>query len=239
MRGSPFTLVLGVVQPVVFLLVSAAGQPERTPASSTRLAVGVGLTAVWGATVWAAGGILRRDMAQGTLPANVTGVRPPELVYVGKCLAATLRSTLLIVATVAVATVVLGLPARLARPGWLLLVLLLVIASGTALGLLLSCLFLVSRHGAAWSSALMYPVFVLGGMLIPVELLPSGLRWIPSLISLHWAAEALVSAATSTAVRVPAVLLLAALTAGYLVTAVWAFRAVVDRARRHGTLDLV
>lgn len=238
MRGNPFNVVLGVVQPVVLLIVTAATYRAPTETEATRLTIGVALTALWGSTVWAAGGILQRERGEGTLLPSVTGVRSPYLVLLGKSFAATLRSSVFIAVSVVATAVLLGLQVRLTLSAWLPLGLVLVVVSGTALGMLLSCLFLVTRHGLAWSSTLMYPVFIVGGMMVPVRLLPAPLQWLSTLVSLRWAAEFLTGAVTG-GLDAGALAALSVLTAGYLVLAVVAFRAVLQRALSAGTLDLV
>jgi ABC-2 type transport system permease protein len=238
LRGNPFNLVLGVVQPVVLLVVTAGTYQSPTAAEATRLVVGVALTALWGSTVWAAGGILQRERNEGTLAASVAGVHSPYLLLLGKSLAATLRSSIFIAVSVVVATILLGLPVRPALSPWLPLGLVLVLSSGTALGMLLSCLFLITRHGLAWSSALMYPVFIVGGMMLPVHVLPEPLQWVSALVSLRWGAQFL-TAAVAGGSSITGLAALAALTVAYLALAVAAFRVVLRKALSAGSLDLV
>jgi ABC-2 type transport system permease protein len=99
-------------------------------------------------------------------------VHPPWLIPFAKSLGATVHLIAVILASGAVTIAVLRVPLPVANPLLLALGILVVAAAGTALGMLLSCLFLLTRHGGAWSSALMFPVFMLGDMLIPADLLP-------------------------------------------------------------------
>jgi ABC-2 type transport system permease protein len=232
MRANQPGIVLGVVQPVVLLVVLLRYR-ELDTAAATRIAGGVALTALWASTIWTAGGILRREVFQGTLAANVTSVRPAYLVLLGKSLGATLRSGVVILATTAVTVAVLRAPVRLEASWWVAIGVAGALASATALGMLLACLFLLTRYGAQLSSALMYPVMILGGMLIPPDVLPAAVRWMSGLISLRWATELLAAGPGPRALAA-----LGALTAAYFVLAVWAFGRVVDVARAEGTLDL-
>jgi|GEM_PF-7047273 len=239
MRGSQLAILLGAVQPMVLLVVLAGAAPAggRTPLAAGHLVAGVGMTALWGSTIWTAGGILRGERVQGTLPALVTGVRSAYLVLFGKSLAATIRLTGIIGATIVVAALVLRLPVRIASPFWLAAGVLAVIACGTALGMLLATIFLVTRHGQHWASALMYPVFIMGGMLIPGELLPAALHWVPAVVPMHWAQRFLTSAMDGTAPLFP-LLMLAGMSAGYFLLAAGLFSRVIDLARSRGTLEL-
>lgn len=236
MRGSPLVLIGGAIQPVVFLLITAraaAPGPNRV----TWLVSAVVLTSLWSSTVWLAGGVLRRERTFGTLARCVTSVHSARLVLFGKCLGATAFCMAAILASVTVTVLALGEPVRLANPALLALALLLIAVSGTALGMLVACLFLLTRHGLVWSSALVYPVFIMGGLLIPRSTLPAVLHWIPDLISLQWIHQFVVGAAAGRVLGEP---LAAAcgLTVSYYLIAVASLDRAIDVARRKGTLDL-
>jgi ABC-2 type transport system permease protein len=246
LRGNKMVWIPTVVQPAALLIVTFATFASARPRAGLRagglmdtasIVVGVLLMALWGATIWTAGNILRRELLQGTLAVNFTGVRPPQLLLLGKCLGAASRVTAVIVVTTMVISAVLRAPLPLRNPFWLVLGLLVAVVSATALGMLMSCLFVLSRHGHHLSSMMMYPVYLLGGLLIPVATLPAWLRWMSSLVSLRWAGTFLADAARGT-VNLAALSTTLALTAAYFLAAVAAFARVTDRARRRGTLDL-
>lgn len=236
MRGRSSLINVSVVQPLVFLLITA-GVRAPDPARATWLVSAVVLTSLWGSTVWMAGGVLRRERSAGTLARCVTGLHPAQWVLLGKCLGATAFSLVAITASTAVAALLLRIPVEVAEPGWVAVGVLVVALSATALGMLLSCLFLVTRHGLAWSSALMYPVFLLGGLLIPRDVLPDWLAWLSRLVSLHWAQDFLTSAAAGAA-RFSSLGAALLLTCGYFAVAWWSLRRSVDHARGRGSLDL-
>jgi ABC-2 type transport system permease protein len=236
MRSSQPALVVSIVQPAVLLILTA--RSGRADGDVTARVVGVTLTALWAATIWAAGGILRREAFQGTLASSLTGVRPAVLVLAGKCLAATMVTAAMILGTTAVCVLSMRLPVRHQNLPWLAAGCLVVMLAGAALGALLACLFLISRHGLHLSSALMYPVFILGGMLIPPGVLPTVLRWPSWLLSFHWAGEFVVAAAGGR-VRLGLFAAAVVLAAGYALAAHAAFTRVLRLARQRGTLELV
>jgi len=238
MRGNHLGLVIGVIQPCVFLLVTLGSIGDRVEAEGTRWATAVVLTSLWAATVWIAGSILRIEKLMGTLARSITSVQPGFLVLLGKSLGATARSLVIIVGATGVTLLATGTAVHVDRPAWFALGLLAAAASGVALGMLLSCALLLTLHGTEVAAALMYPVFILGGLMIPVEALPAPVRWIPATISLSWAQRFLTGAASG---EVPFIALgmLVALTVLYFACALVAFSRIADRARRKGTLDLV
>jgi ABC-2 type transport system permease protein len=235
MLSRPMVYVVAIIQPVTLLFI-VAGTRQLSPERATTITSAVFLTAMWGTTVYTAGGVLRRERTQGTLARNVTSLYSPSLVVFGKSLGATIYALIGILCSCTAVIAALGLRVALPSPGWLLAALLALIASGTALGMLLACLFLVTRHGLTWSSALIYPVFILGGLLIPPERLPSALRWVPSILSLHWVQEFTVALGGGR-VRADVLGIAGLLTIVYIVLAVAGLRIAVDAARRKGSLD--
>ncbi len=236
MQRNPLLLVNSGLLPAVFLVIAAkSGRPD--PDGATELIVAVMLTALWGSTVWMSGGVLRRERSFGTLARCVSGVWSPYLVLLGKSLGATLTSIAAILVSTGVTAAALGLPLSLSQPVWIAVSLLVLVCSGTALGALVSCLFLLTRNGLVWSHALMYPVFAVGGLLIPAHALPAWLRWAPELLSLHWIKDCLVGAAIGKVTLAPLGVALL-LTLLYFCAAGFAYHRSVETSRKEGTLDL-
>ncbi|HET9895226.1 MAG TPA: ABC transporter permease [Streptosporangiaceae bacterium] len=232
----PLVIVNAAVQPVVYLLITTKVAPSG-PAKVSGLVSAVVLMTMWSCTVWMAGGVLRRERTSGTLARAMCSTRPAYLVLLGKSLGATLLSLVTVLVTITVTVLALGQPTAFRSPGVLILALAITMLSGTALGMIVSCLFLLTRHGLIWSSALTYPVYILAGLLIPRSQLPLALRWIPDLISLQWIHN-FVSASSAGEPVLGPVLIACGLTAGYFALAVWSINHVVTTARRKGSLDL-
>lgn len=238
MRASSVTILFTVVQPAALLVVTVLPHPEPTPAVVTRTAVAVMLTSVWTATVWSAAGVLRRERAWGTLARSLTGRHDARLVVLGRGAASSAATVLLVGVTVAVVLLLMRQPLTVLRPGWFAVGLVVLFGSGSAAGLLVGTIMVVTRYGHQVSAALMYPVFLLGGMLIPTSVLPAPLRLLSAGISLRWLQEFLTAAATGR----PAWAALGyagALTAGYALLGGWIFERMVTRARREASLDLL
>jgi len=235
MHGNPLVLINGGFLPVALLVISVETQP-LTPGRAAEIVVSVMLTALWAATIWTSGGVLRRERTYGTLARCVCGVESPTIILFGKSFGATLYGVGMTLATTLATVLLLGLPIDVAHPLWIAVGLLVVVVSATALGAMLACLFLLSQYGVIWSGALMYPVFVLGGLLLPPSVLPIWLRWVPQLLSLHWINEFLAGAIDGRLSLAPLAIAVL-LTIAYGVLAWLTFRWSIDQARRKGTLD--
>lgn len=237
-RENHSNLIIGVIQPASFLLIVALAARGTGRVEVGQAALGVMLLSLWGATVWSSGAVLRAERWQGTLApllARPAGLGP---VLIGKGVGVTAVSLVLIGATVTVTAAVLGDPIAIREPLPFAAAFAAVVVSATALGLLLGCLFMLTRAAGRISEALMYPVFILGGMLVPLDLLPRWIEPVSALVSLRWGGELLRAAAAGQPQAATAWLALAATTAAYAALARYFFGRVVDRARREGTLDL-
>jgi ABC-2 type transport system permease protein len=230
--------ILSLIQPATFLSVTLLARRHDATVDPAAVALGSGLVALWGSTIWSAGGVLRSERRQGTLSAIVT--RPVSLaaVLVGKSAATTLQSAAFIGLTVTVVAAALGHPVAIAHPLAFTAALAAVFVSASALGLLLGCVFLLTRAAARISEALMYPVFILAGLIVPITLLPEWARPLSWFVSLRWGGELLRAAARGTPQSGSAWVLLTATTAAYVVAGRWLLGVVLRCARKEGTLDL-
>ncbi|GAA4952257.1 ABC-2 type transport system permease protein [Nonomuraea thailandensis] len=237
MRAMPAVVTFAFVQPTAFLLVALLPLTDSSPEKVTRIVIGVLLTSFWTSTVWGTAGVLRRDRSGGTLARSLTCVRDPRLMVIGKGLGYSLATIVLAGVTVTLVLLVLRQPVVVAHPVWLLVGLVAVLLSGTAIGLLVGSIFVITRYGLQLSSALMYPMFLLGGMLIPLEMVPWGLRWISYGISLRWLQQFLAGAAAGRIDLVPLALAMG-LTMGYGLLGSWLFQRTIRRTRKEATLEL-
>ncbi|MEV0391390.1 ABC transporter permease [Nonomuraea sp. NPDC050643] len=227
----------GIVQPAVFMTVTMLAANQAV--AGTRIAIGCGLLGLWGAIVWKFGMVLRQERQQGILPGIVSRPTGLVLVLAGKSLGAVLRSSVLTVLTVGAVAAAAGRPVHIAAPVGFAITALATLVSAATLGLLLCSVFLLTRSAVRIAETLTYPVFILGGLLVPTSVLPDWAQWLSTLVSLRWAAELLLDAAAGRGQDPGDWTLLLATTACYAVLAAVALRAVMRRIRAEGTLELV
>ncbi|MEY9944765.1 ABC transporter permease [Kitasatospora sp. GAS1066B] len=237
-RANPAVIVLGIVQPTVFLSLLLAAGPGSTPGGVPALTVGTALISLWSSLVWSSGMLLHREIRMGTMSQLL--VRPADLrvVVAGKAVGTAVIALVAVGLVCAVVPAAFGSPVEVARPGLLVLVVLLAVVNAGAFGLLLAALFLVVRSAARLAEALMYPVFIVGGALVPLGALPPWARWPSALLSLRWLREVALSAVDGSAVRPVALGAIAVSTVGYLVAGSLIFGRLTERARESGNVDL-
>ncbi|WHM37882.1 hypothetical protein [Streptomyces sp. BPTC-684] len=239
LRGISWLSVLvgAAVQPATYVtLTLAANRTGRLDADA--LVLGSGVLAAWTATLWHSGMVLRKEFWSGTLPAVCS--RPGGLgpVLVGKTIAATTLSVGVIMLSVSSAAALSGHRVHIADPAAFTAALVMGLAATIPLGLLVACLFLLTRAAIRVAEVLVYPVFVIGGLLIPLTELPSWIRPFAGGLSLHWLSVLLTDAAAGQPSATAAWLALPATGLLYAAAARLAFRRVLHRAREEGNLEI-
>lgn len=233
--STPPALVAGIVQPAAFIAVALLAAGHVGVQRGTQFVVGGMMLSLWSSTLWAAGSILRREKYSGTLAALVTRPTPLLAVIAGKTLGASVASGAMILLSGSAIVAAAGVPVAVGPPGYLAAMVVCSMLSSAALGIAISCMTLLTRAATRVIEALTYPVFVLGGLIVPTSELPRWLQWPGWLVSLHWAVVGI--SGRSTSVRVAALAAIGLLTLGYACAAVWTTQLVLDRARKRATLE--
>lgn len=116
------------------------------------------------------------------------------------------------------------------------LVLTVIATSGTAL--IMSCTFVLARTARTFQNSLSYPFYVLGGVVVPVALLPDWLEPLSRAVYLSWASDLLRDTLAPEPLADPVVSLVAigALGLGGYLVGRWLLGRIEARVRRTGTL---
>ncbi|MEV8099080.1 ABC transporter permease [Kitasatospora sp. NPDC085879] len=236
-RSSPSIAVIGLVQPAAVQTVLLASGDRGDAAHATALVTGTTLLSLWSTTIWSAGMLLSREIRFGTLTSLLARPTDLRLIIAGKALGAGTTALALSTAVSAAVPTALGYHLRVADPLLLLATALLALASAAAVGTLLAGLFITSRSAGRIAEALLFPVFLLSGALVPLNILPSWLQWPSTLLDLRWLHDLSMAAAQGlTPSPAAALTLLVCISAQYAAGHV-IFERLLDRARTEDTLD--
>lgn len=228
---------LVTVQPVAFTLVTLLGARGPTPPDPGRVLLGVALIALWGSTMWTAALVMRNEKWQGSL---VTLAHQPvdlRLVVLGKCAGAVAVCAVYIALSVGLTGALLRIDVSIAHAGMYVASIAAALVSVTVLGFALSCLFLLTRAAIRIVEAMTYPVFVLGGLLFPLDLLPEFTHVVAYGLSLYWGGVLAQGAVAGTDAGTLPWVMLAVTTAAYGVAGALAYRTVLQRAKEVGDLE--
>ena len=148
--------------------------------------LGAGLMGLWGCICFSSAGDLNRERYMGTLSLLFAVPAPVETVLWGKILGNTLLSLGTLLLAWLTAGVLYGTWAIPARPGWLLLALVVTILCFLQVSVLTAWLLTLSRKTTLYMNCLELPVVFLCGFVVPVEELPAWLQAISNLLPPTW-----------------------------------------------------
>ena len=232
----PFFRQTALLTPVGFALLKILTAGWHADASVWFDAAVSGL---W-ATTTTATGIIGFQRFQGTLQYLALGVRPAWTAFMPVVAASALIGVAGLPAALAVTLPFVqdgpgrDLPDRLACwvVGYLLAVLSCCVSAAV-----LSSLFVLSRHAIAFETLIQTPMWLLCGIVTPIDALPAPVRAIARLFPLTYAVHAAQSGAADASLALEAAGCLA-LCLVYAAAAALGLRAALSRAMKEGTLDL-
>jgi ABC-2 type transport system permease protein len=191
-----------------------------------------------GMAVMEAGETIFRDRAAGVLEALLTTPAPLAAVLLGRIWAITAVSLVGVAECWLVGAVGFGVVVTVAHPLVFAATLLSTAFGIAATGVLMASIFVVGRNVRSFQNSVTFPLYLLGGAMVPVALLPAGLEALSQVFFLSWATDLLRDSLAPAPVdafgwRLAAVLGLGAATAA---AGFWIMRRLVRRVRHKGTV---
>jgi ABC-2 type transport system permease protein len=228
-------LVLAPLFTVIFLaIVGEAGRDDLLG----HAVLAPALITVIGMSLLVAGEIIDEDRHLGVLEATVAAPVPLASVVVGRVLGVTLLGLVGFAESWLAAWLVFGVVVHVAHPLLFAATVLATAVGMAATSVFMAALFVLARSARTFQNSLSYPLYVLGGVMVPVALLPDWILPLARMVYLSWAADLLRDALTPDAVehaaaRLGVILVLSALAfaAGRLLLG-----RILDRVRRTGAI---
>ncbi|MCC3765345.1 ABC transporter permease [Glycomyces sp. TRM65418] len=237
-RRDPGTLLMLATAPfsaVILLSVTQhSGRPDLAPYALLAPAI---MTAM-GMAVMEAGETIFRDRAAGVLEALLTTPASLAVVLLGRISAITAVSLVGIAESWLVGALGFGVVVTVAHPLVFAATLLATAFGIAATGVLMASVFVMGRDVRSFQNSVTFPLYLLGGAMVPVTLLPAGLEALSRALFLSWATDLLRDSLAPAPVdafgwRLAAVLGLGAATAA---AGFGVMRALVRRVRHNGTV---
>jgi ABC-2 type transport system permease protein len=173
---------------IVFLLVfKHAGRADLT----AYAAIAPVFIALWWLALFNSGWTITIERWNGTLEMLVASPSSFGAVIFGRIAATTAIGTVSFFEAWLVARVIFGTTVTIHHWGAFLLTVVATLAAmaGTAVGM--AALFVLARNAVTFSNSASYPFYVLGGILVPVSLLPHWVRPLSDVVFLSWSADLL------------------------------------------------
>ena len=197
----PTTLMVLVTIPsytVIFLSVTE--QADRPDLIGAAVLAPV-LIALWGLAVWVSGLVVSFDRWFGVLEGVVASPTPYAVVLFARILTITVISLVAFVEVWLTAWIGFGVIVPVAHPFEFGLTVVVSVAAMAGTAVILSSMYVLSRMAITIGNSASFPIYVLGGVLVPVSLLPDWLEPLSRIVFLSWSSDLLRDALTAAPVE--------------------------------------
>jgi len=236
-----FVIISVIVQPLIIALLAIYLLRDTEGFQAIYVIVGSAVAGLWTGTLSFSTFNIQSERWAGTLE-NIIG-SPTHLatIIIGKTLANTTMSLSSMLFSYPMAAFLFGYRLTIAHPFLFAVSLLLTVMALMSLGMVIAPIMSLNVGTALWSNALEFPMYILGGFLFPIALLPAWTTPLSYALSPYWAARAL-HATSSGGVPLNDVFISWGLLVGFSVLywfiSAWLFRVVLRRAREEATLGI-
>jgi len=236
-----FVIFTVIVQPLIVALLALYMLRDTEGFQAIYVIVGSAMTGLWSGTLFFSSFNIEFERWTGNLE-NIVG-SPTHLatVIVGKTLANTTMSLSSMLLGYTLAALLFDFQLTIAYPFLFFVSLLLTLLALISLGLVIAPLMSTNPGAGVWANAMEFPMYILGGFLFPVLLLPVWTTPLSYVLAPYWAARAL-HASSSGGLPPSEVFiswgLLVAFSVIYWFVSAWLFRVLLRRAREEATLGL-
>lgn len=193
--ADPQWIIPSIIAPFLFTAVMLMMYPDKSDSIVLQAILGGGVLGMWGNTLFASSFTLSYDRMNGTME-NII-MSPTDLydVILGRSIWNTFIGLLNMLLVFIFAELVFFTPVTFADPLAFILVLLLTLFSLASIGMLFSITFVFSRRSYILTSVLEYPIYILSGAVVPINMLPEWTNPISMILAPSWGVEALRCAA--------------------------------------------
>ena len=186
-----FILFTVLFQPILIALLGLWMLKDKGPDAAMFVVVGSGLTGLWSSLLFISGNSINAERWSGTLESLVAIPTPFEVIVFGKNLANVIQSLLSMVLGYLVAVFAFAYSLDVQQPLLFAVSVVFAVVAFISFGLIIAPIFVMNPGVRAWQNAMEFPIYVLGGFLFPIALLPGWTTPISYLLPPYWAAVAL------------------------------------------------
>lgn len=239
--GRPMFRFCVIAQPIIFGLLLGMMYLKRSPEDFMLYAViGSGLSTFWSSICFSSASDIMRERWYGTLENLFAAPVGFKWIVLGKILGNSLWGLLSFMLSVTVVVLFFNKPFLIANIVWFILGFFLMILSLVAIAYLFAGLFTLSRNARTLMNFFEAPIFILCGMMFPLELLPKFILPISYLFSPTWAVKILrlsIQGGTFSEI-LPYFTGIIVLTLIYSLSAIFLFKRIDEKCRIDATLEV-
>lgn len=185
-------IIFGVfIQPLIIAVLGLWMLRGKGGDYAIFVVIGSAMTGLWSTLLFASGNSITSERWYGTLETLVGVPTPLSVIVFGKSLANVVQSLGSMVACYLLVSLLFGYPLTVAQPLLFAISIFLMVISFVAFGLVIAPLFIMNPDVQRFQNAMEFPVYMLGGFLFPIALLPGWTTPLSYILAPYWAARAL------------------------------------------------
>ena len=186
-----FILFAIVVQPFITAILALWMLRDQSANNAIYAVVGSGMSGLWSSLLFICGNSITVERWIGTLESIAAVPTSMSIIVLGKDLANVLQSLLSMVVCYIAAVLLFNYTLRVDQPVLFIISLVFTVVSFITFGLIIGPIFLLNPAIQSLQNGLEFPVYILGGFLFPLALLPNWTTPFSYLLTPYWAARAL------------------------------------------------
>lgn len=149
------------------------------------------LMALWSLSLQSSGELISFERENGSLDGLIASPKSIEIMFFGRLCAVTSISFLAFFECYLVGSLMIGSYIKIQHIDIFIITALATVAAMTTWAGVMSSLFVLARSVRIFQNSLSYPFYLLGGVLVPVSLMPEWIHPISKLIFLSWSSDLL------------------------------------------------
>ena len=239
--GRPMFRFCVIAQPIIFGLLLGMIYLKKTPQDFMLYAMlGSGLSTFWSSICFSSASDIMRERWYGTLENLFAAPVGFKWIVLGKILGNSLWGLISFLISVSVVVIFFDKPIMIQEPLWLLVGFIFMTLSLIAIAYLFAGLFTLSRNARTLMNFFEAPIFILCGMMFPLEMLPKFILPLSYLFSPTWAVKILRFSVIGgeTSEVLPFVIGIVILTALYSLMSILLFNQIDKKCRIDATLEV-
>jgi ABC-2 type transport system permease protein len=170
--SDPGWLIPNIIAPFVITLVALMLYSSSEGPVVMYAVLGGGMMGMWGNTLYASGFSIASERWWGTLESTLVVPVPLIWIIAGRTLWNALIGVINGIAILLIAVFVLNAPVTVDSVPLFMLAFLLTLLSLSALGLVFSSAFVLTRQAGVLTNGLEFPIYVITGCMFPIAILP-------------------------------------------------------------------
>jgi ABC-2 type transport system permease protein len=235
-------IIFGIlIQPMIIAFLALWMLRGQGADYAIFVAVGSGMTGLWTTLLFNSGNSITGERWTGTLESLVGAPVPLRMVVFGKNLADVIQSLLSVVVCYTLISLILGYALNIAQPILFTLSMVFTVFSFVCFGLIMATLFILNPDVQRFQNGLEFPIYILGGFLFPIAMLPNWTTPLSYLLVPYWAARALHATSSGNASLTDVLFswgMMLLFGVFYLLISEFLFRKVLFKARADATLGM-